>query len=100
MSNHLIDITGQRFSRLVVLERGEDYITYRKSGIRKGKLERKVRWKCLCDCGNIVLAEKTSLCKKKFPTRSCGCFGDDVLRNLHKNFDRHQSWTLKKIKEY
>ena len=83
MSNHLIDLTGQRFSRLLVLERGEDFISIRKSGNRKGKLEKNVRWKCQCDCGKIILAESSSLKRKNFPTRSCGCFGDDILRNLH-----------------
>ncbi len=99
MGNHLIDLTGQRFSRLIVLERGEDFISIRKSGPRKGKLERKVRWRCQCDCGKIILAESSSLKKKIFPTRSCGCFGDDVLRNLHKNYVRHQTWTLKNKSE-
>jgi hypothetical protein len=99
MANTLIDLTGQRFTRLLILERAEDRIHFRKSGPRKGKMERKVMWKCLCDCGNITFAEKSCLTRNISPTRSCGCFGDDVLRNLHKNFDRHQTFSPKNQEE-
>ena len=39
-----IDRVGERFGRLVVLSRADDYVA------PNGK--RHVMWKCLCDCGN------------------------------------------------
>jgi hypothetical protein len=52
-----IDITGQRFGRLTVIE-----------FIRRGK---RSYWKCLCDCGNFTVVFGGSL--KKGVTNSCGC---------------------------
>lgn len=42
------DLTGQRFGRLLVLERAPDRIS-KVDGKRK-----RTNWKCQCDCGNIV----------------------------------------------
>lgn len=58
-----IDITGQRFGRLVVLGIG-------------GKTEYgKLLWKCKCDCGNttVVTKEHLGVC-----TNSCGCLKKEV----------------------
>lgn len=54
-----IDLTGQRFGRLVVLE---------KAGADRNK---KVRWRALCECGNEVLAYGANL--RQGRARSCGC---------------------------
>lgn len=40
------DLTGQRISRLTVLERSDQYATRGKRTVRL--------WKCQCDCGNIT----------------------------------------------
>ena len=53
-----IDLTGQRFGRLVVLERSES----------KNK---RTFWKCMCDCGNICVVRGDQL--KGNHTTSCGC---------------------------
>ena len=45
-----IDLTGNRYGRLVIVERAENRIT--NSG------QTKAMWKCLCDCGN----EKNNFC--------------------------------------
>lgn len=57
------DLTGQRFGKLVVIERAEDYVS--PSG------QPKIRWLCQCDCGNKtkVLRE----CLLSGTTKSCGC---------------------------
>ena len=55
----LIDLTGQRFDKLIVLE---------KAPSRK----RHTYWKCQCDCGNICEVSGEYLKKKNLP-RSCGC---------------------------
>lgn len=59
MPNHLIDLTGQRYGRLVVIER--DYS------------KRTTAWKCLCDCGNTTIVTSKALRAKGYSTKSCGC---------------------------
>lgn len=60
-----MDLTGQRFGRLTVTKRAEDYIS--------PKGNKLPRWECLCDCGNVVVVNAGSLKRKNNPTRSCGC---------------------------
>lgn len=56
-----IDLKYQRFGRLLVLEfAGND---------SRGS----ARWKCLCDCAQMVIVRGASLRTGK--TTSCGCFG-------------------------
>jgi len=62
-----IDLTGERFGRLTVLERGKN----NNSG--------KVRWLCNCDCGNKILCNRNEL--RSRDTRSCGCYKLDKLTN-------------------
>lgn len=57
------DLTGSRFGRLVCLERGES----EPSG--------NVKWKCLCDCGNIKAVSMGSL--KSGDIVSCGCYFEE-----------------------
>lgn len=55
----MIDITGQTFGKLTVIECA-------------GKLDgRRYFWKCQCECGNIVTKEGSSL--RSGNTKSCGC---------------------------
>lgn len=65
----LVDLTGQRFGRLVVLERGADYVSPQGRKV--------VRWRCKCDCGNIKDISATHL--KKGDCQSCGCFHQERL---------------------
>lgn len=57
------DITGQRFSRLLVKSWSYD------------PKHKQCRWQCLCDCGNLISATHTQL--KLQQTRSCGCLRID-----------------------
>ena len=57
------DLTGQRFGRLVVRERGPDYVQ------ENGR--KRIRWICECDCGNIYVADGDHL--KQGDIYSCGC---------------------------
>ena len=59
----LIDLTGQRFGRLTVVERAEN------------TAEGKARWLCKCDCGEQVRVRAESL--RSGGTRSCGCLKHD-----------------------
>ena len=67
----MIDLTGQRFGRLTVVEMvGKDNC-------------KKTLWKCKCDCGNEVTVRATNL--KQGCTTSCGCFRKEiVLKNTKK----------------
>lgn len=59
-----IDLTGQRFGRLTVIER---------AGLTSAG---SLRWKCQCDCGNISHPRTASLRNKT--TKSCGCLQKDA----------------------
>lgn len=59
---HRIDLTGHRFGKLLVL--GKD------NSPSKTKTKR-VRWICLCECGNSISVSSDNL--KSGNTTSCGC---------------------------
>lgn len=63
--SHLKDITGQRFGRLIVIERVKSKNT-------------NARWLCKCDCGNEITALGTTL--RRGGTKSCGCYRSDYWR--------------------
>lgn len=77
MANHLIDLTGKRFGMLTVQCR--DYT-------KKGSSKRTF-WKCLCDCGNVVIVSSAHL--RSGTTKSCGCLSKNDLTD--KKFGR---WTV------
>lgn len=56
--SHLIDLTGQRFGRLTVIEKVPSKTT-------------NARWKCLCDCGKETFVLGTTL--RRGQSQSCGC---------------------------
>lgn len=58
------DLVGQRFGRLVVLEKEKQDIPNTKRTC--------VWWRCECDCGNIVIVPTTRLVTGV--TKSCGCY--------------------------
>lgn len=64
----MIDRTGQKYARLLVLGPAE----YAKGG--------GVRWRCRCECGNEIAAFGQNL--KSGHTASCGCFKTEVRRAL------------------
>ena len=53
------DITGKKYGKLKVIEEAE----------RKNK---RIMWKCLCDCGNVTVVSSNNL--KYGHTQSCGCY--------------------------
>lgn len=63
----LIDMTGQKFGRLTVIE----YSHANKQG--------NSMWKCRCDCGTEIIARGADL--KSHNTSSCGCFRSELSRN-------------------
>ena len=83
----LIDLTGQKFGRLTVLE-------------RTTSTNKNVKWLCVCDCGKITSVFGVDL--KSGKTKSCGCLFSEQLaqRNkqnalymsVSKDGDKPQSW--------
>lgn len=65
-----VDLTGQRFGRLIVLSR----LAEKRNG--------KTRYVCLCDCGNTVNINHGNLTSKG--TKSCGCLQKEHIANLNK----------------
>lgn len=64
----MIDLIGQRFGRLIVINRAKDYI--QPSG------QHKQMWHCKCDCGNECDVRMTDL--KSGNTKSCGCLQQEA----------------------
>ena len=64
MGRPAIDLTNQRFGRLIVLKRVENA----KDG--------HARWLCQCDCGNTTIVNSNVL--KRNHTKSCGCLNKEV----------------------
>lgn len=63
----LVDLTGQRFGRLVVLERaGSDN-------------NKNAMWLCQCDCGNTTITSGKRL--RHGETQSCGCLHQETFCN-------------------
>lgn len=67
-----IDITGQRFGRLVVKYRDVDHIS--------PKGHHYAKWLCKCNCGKEVAIQGSSL--RGQLTRSCGCLNIEVSRKF------------------
>ena len=63
----VIDLTGKRFGRLVVIKRLENDKHY------------SACWLCKCDCGNIKSIKGNSL--RRGLTVSCGCYHKETVTN-------------------
>lgn len=63
------DLTGQRFERLIVIER---------SGVSGSG---KAQWLCKCDCGNETIATTDSL--KRSKVTSCGCRHKEIVSTVN-----------------
>jgi hypothetical protein len=65
------DLTGQKFGRLIVLE-------------RRGKdKHRNALWLCKCQCGNEK--EIKTICLKNGDTKSCGCLNLERIQEMGRN---------------
>lgn len=71
------NLVGQVFGRLLVLERSEDHI--QPSG------QRKVMWKCQCNCENKTIFDVLGYNLKGGHTNSCGCLTIENTKRLAKN---------------
>jgi hypothetical protein len=78
-------LTGQKFGRLTVVERAEDYIVP-----KNGKHAPK--WKCVCDCGNECVVSGGSL--KNGYTKSCGCLHKESSARNGKHNKKYNTYDL------
>ena len=67
---HVIEMTGKRFTKLLVLERRDS----RQHGTNSTDM--RAVWLCRCDCGNEIIAFGHSL--RSGNTRSCGCIRSEL----------------------
>lgn len=79
-----LDITGQRYGRLVVIE----YVGTDKN--------RQARWLCQCDCGNTKIIAVNSL--RRGLTQSCGCLNDEVRRSGKNQSGKREGKALENIR--
>ena len=76
MMGKFIDLSGQRFGRLTVIERA--------ANDKHGE----PRWLCRCDCGNHVIVLGSSL--RSGHTKSCGCLQREHAAKIGKNTATHR----------
>lgn len=81
----LIDLTGQRFGRLLVIGRAEN------------ELGGQPRWICQCDCGAKKTIRGSHL--RQGLVKSCGCLNKELLqsRNIERGCDGRTSTRLYRI---
>ena len=78
----LVNIAGQRFGRLTVIQRAKN----------KG---RRTQWKCRCDCGRIKDVRFDDLRSGK--TRSCGClYAESATTHGQSKTPTYVIWTVMK----
>lgn len=75
-SKSAIDIAGQRFGKLVAMER-----------IPSKDKNKHTKWRCQCDCGNIVDVDLGNLRAGK--SKSCGCTMSSQEENIIKLLVEH-----------
>lgn len=74
-----IDLTGERFGRLIVVQ---------KTDFRIGKAK-KVVWECACDCGNVCYVPTDKLTSGH--TSSCGCYAKEIAGDAHRKHGKQNS---------
>jgi hypothetical protein len=65
MSRKLIDLTGQKFGRLIVIKKVDSNMWHHP------------RWLCRCDCGKEKIMQGANLRNGK--TKSCGCLHKEAI---------------------
>lgn len=63
-----LDLTGQRFGRLTVIDEAP-------------KKDKYIRWNCVCDCGNHIEVSTRDL--RRGDTKSCGCLQQENRSTCH-----------------
>lgn len=82
------DLTGERFGKLVVIEKAPAEFDY----IIPATGKHVYKWKCKCDCGNIKYITDNQL--RYGYTKSCGCLRKDLLKEKSKTKKNKQDVEL------
>src|ERR1700685_3578945 len=70
---HATDLTGQKFGRLIVIER---------RGSKEKPSGQKVHlWLCKCDCGNEKIIPGYAI--RWAQSQSCGCYNLENVKQMH-----------------
>jgi len=77
----LIDLTGQTFGRLTVIERDRS---------RK----KPVYWSCICSCENRTIKSIVASSLLKGKTKSCGCIRRETIVQTHLNNKKYNLYDL------
>lgn len=85
MKSVLIDISGQRFGRLLVVRKSP----------RRG---RSTMWECLCDCGQLRCTYGVKL--KSGETKSCGCLQREATSAANTTHGHTRTQTKQSSPEY
>ena len=78
----VIDLTGQKFGRLLVIER-----VYPSDGENYSKEKCRATWKCRCDCGKETIVTGKHL--RSGNTKSCGCIHKEILEKRNYETAKH-----------
>lgn len=86
-----IDLTGQRFGRLLVTERAPS--------LRRNNGKWRTRWCCVCDCGGTTVTSSDML--RMARSQSCGCLRKEITSectSTHKqsNTPTYRTWARMK----
>lgn len=77
----IIDLVGQRFTRLLVIGRAPN----------KSAKDTNARWHCRCDCGRMCIAYGQDLRREKF--KSCGCFiAEKMYKHGQSRTKEYRTW--------
>ena len=85
MAKATVDLVGQKFNKLTVIKRADDYITPK--GIKSSQ------WLCECECGNETVVRGSYL--KNGNTKSCGCLQKEKAKNNVVNMSGYETEFLK-----
>ena len=72
-----IDLTGQKFGRLTVIEKAKDHI--------QSNGRHRTTWMCQCNCGNQVVVRTDCLLQGN--TQSCGCYKNERMVQGNQKFN-------------
>lgn len=86
-SHNYINLVGEKFGRLTVIDEMEPYVS--PSGKKSAK------FKCQCDCGNIVTVTARNL--KNGNVKSCGCLKSELSAQRNKLQKRKYNYTIKRL---
>lgn len=75
------DLTGRIFGRLTVIKQIEDHVC------SDGR--HRACWRCKCECGNYIDVIGYSLTRKRYPTKSCGCWVREIINKTNTVFNKY-----------